>query len=101
MHIDNLKSLKTIKSILNVGIITIEENRNKCFFVVQDFKEIKDVICAIFQEYSLLTSKKLDFEDFQKAVLIKSKNKNSLSNEDKEKILSLKDGMKERNLLFL
>lgn len=98
MHIDNLKALNTIKSILNVGNVTTEENRNRCSFVVQDFIEIRDVICAIFLEYPLLTSKKLDFEDFHKAILIK--NKNSLSNEDKEKIFSLKNGMNSKREQF-
>jgi hypothetical protein len=48
MHIDNLDALNTIKSILNVGNVTIDKNRNCCSYVVQDFTEIRDVICPIF-----------------------------------------------------
>ncbi len=84
MHIDNLEALNTIKSILNVGNITVENNKNCCSFVVQDFTEIRDVICPIFLQCPLLTSKKLDFQDFHKAVLIK---KSHLSLTDKEKII--------------
>ena len=46
MHIDNLeatgpplagRALNIIKSKLNIGKITIEKDRNRCSFVVQDF----------------------------------------------------------------
>ena len=42
MHIDNLEalnSINSIKSILNVdvGLVTVEKNKNCCSFVVQDF----------------------------------------------------------------
>lgn len=98
MHIDNLEALNTINSILNVGLVTVEKNKNCCSFVVQDFTEIRDVICPIFLQYPLLTSKKLDFQDFHKAVLIKNKNHLSLS--DKEKIILLKNGMNSKRELF-
>lgn len=100
MHIDNLEALNTIKSILNVGSITIEKNKNCCSFVVQDFTEIRDVICPIFLQYPLLTSKKLDFQDFHKAVFIKNKTHLSLTRIDKEKIILLKNGMNSKRELF-
>ena len=56
MHIDNLEALNIIKSKLNIGKVTIEKDRNKCSFVVQDFIGIKDVICPIFIQFPLLTS---------------------------------------------
>jgi hypothetical protein len=91
MHIDNLEALKTIKSKLNIGNVTTDKDRNYCYFVVQDFSDIKNVICPIFEKFPLLTSKRLDFQDFHKAVLIK--NRNNLSNTDKERIIFLKNGM--------
>lgn len=94
MHIDNLEALNLIKSKLNVGNVTIEKSRNRCSFVVQDFTEIKNVICPIFIQFPLLTSKRLDFQDFFKAIEIK--NKKYLSSSDKEKIISLKNGMNSR-----
>jgi hypothetical protein len=98
MHIDNLEGLNIIKSKLNIGKIMIEKDRNRCSFVVQDFLEIRDVICPIFIQFPLLTSKNLDFQDFYKAVLIK--NKKNLSQADKDKIISLKNGMNSQREIF-
>jgi len=98
MHIDNLEALNIIKSKLKIGSVTIEENRNRCSFVVQDFIEIRDVVCPIFIKFPLLTSKRLDFEDFYKAVLIK--NKTNYSAIDKNKIISFKNGMNSKRELF-
>ena len=94
LHIDDLQVLNLIKSKLNIGNIIIEENRNSCAFVVQSFSELKDVLCPIFINFPLHTSKKLDFQDFYAALFIKANCKNgNLSDLDKTKILSIKDGM--------
>ena len=90
LHIDDLQVLNLIKSNLNIGRIIIEEKRNSCAFVVQDFSELKDVLCPIFKNFPLHTSKKLDFQDFYTAILIKAKSKNgNLSDLDKKKFLSM------------
>ena len=91
MHIDNLEALNTIKSILQIGNITVDKDKNYCSFVVQVLSHIKDIKCPIFVQFPLLTSKKLDFQNFYKAVLIK--NKNHLSDAAKNKIILLKNGM--------
>jgi hypothetical protein len=94
LHIDDLEVLNVIKSNLNIGKIIVEEKRNSCAFVVQSFSELKDVLCPIFTNFPLHTSKKLDFQDFYTAILIRAKSKNeNLSDSDKEKILSIKEGM--------
>lgn len=93
LHIDNLEALNTIKSILQIGSVTVDKDKNICSFVVQDFSHIRDILCPIFIQFPLLTSKKLDFQDFHKAVLIKNKNKSHLSDSDKSKIILLKNGM--------
>lgn len=94
LHIDDLEVLNVIKSNLNIGKIIVEEKRNSCAFVVQSFSELKDVLCPIFTNFPLHTSKKLDFQDFYTAILIRAKSKNeNLSDLDKEKILSIKEGM--------
>ena len=98
MHIDNLEALNLIKSILNVGSVVVEKNRNRCSFVVQDFAAIRDVICPIFTQFPLLTTKRFDFQDFKKAVQIK--NKNYLSDADKKRIISLKNGMNYKREVF-
>lgn len=98
MHIDNLEALNIIKSILKIGSVTIDKDRRYCSFVVQNFSDIRDVICPIFLQFPLLTSKRLDFQDFHKAVLIK--NKNHLSNTDKNRIIFLKNGMNSKREIF-
>ncbi len=60
MHIDSVGVLNLIKSKLGVGNVTIEKDRNRCSFVVQDFAGIRDVICPIFIKFPLITSKNLD-----------------------------------------
>ena len=58
-------------------------------------------MCPIFFQFPLHTTKKLDFEDFYSAILIKAKSNNgNLSNSDKEKILSIKYGMNLGRMVF-
>lgn len=101
LHIDDLEVLKVIKSKLKIGRIIVEEKRNSCAFVVQSFSELKDVLCPIFLNFPLHTSKNLDFQDFYKAILLKANSKNeNLSDSDKGKILSIKDGMNSGRTVF-
>jgi hypothetical protein len=51
LHIDDVETLSTIKSNINIGSVFLEKDRNRCSFVVQDFTEIKFVICEIFKEF--------------------------------------------------
>ena len=69
LHIDDVETLNTIKYNLNIGNIVLEKDRNRCSFVVQDFTEIKYVICAIFNKFPLLTSKRLERVPSHRAVL--------------------------------
>ena len=73
LHIDDVEVLNIIKSNLGIGNIVIENSRNRCSFVIERYEDIKDVICVIFKNFPLHTSKKLDFEDFYQAVLVKDK----------------------------
>lgn len=98
LHIDDIKVLKIIQSNLNIGRITEEQNRNRCSFIVEDISGI-NIICSIFNNYPLHTSKKLDFKDFYEALLIKTKNKN-LSDSNMEKILYLKNNMNSKREIF-
>lgn len=98
LHIDDLKVLEIIQSNLNIGRITKEKNRNRCSFIVEDVSGI-NTICSIFNNYPLHTSKKLDFKDFYKALLIRNKNK-ILSDTQIEIILSLKNNMNSKREIF-
>lgn len=98
LHIDDLKVLQIIQSNLNIGRITEEKNRNRCSFIVEDISGI-NTISSIFNHYPLHTSKKLDFQDFYEALLIRNKNKN-LSDTQIERILSLKNNMNSKREIF-
>lgn len=101
LHIDDIQVLNDIKSKLNIGRVVEEKDKNSCAFVVQNFSELKDVLSPIFLNFPLHTSKNLDFQDFYTAILIKAKSKNgNLSDSEKEKILSLKDGMNSGRTIF-
>jgi LAGLIDADG endonuclease len=98
LHIDDIKVLQIIQSNLDIGRITEEQNRNRCSFIVEDISGI-NTICSIFNNYSLHTSKKLDFKDFYEALLIKTKNQN-LSDINLERILYLKNNMNKKRVIF-
>lgn len=99
LHIEDVNTLYTIKSNLKIGRVSLESNRNRCSFTVDNYAEIKNVICPIFKNFALHTSKKLDFENFYQAVFIK-KYKENLSNLDKEKIIDLKNNMNSNRKIF-
>lgn len=98
LHIDDVEVLNTIKSNLKIGRVTLENKRNSCSFIVESYECIKNVICPIFNTFPLHTSKRLDFENFYKAVMIKDKK--ILSNTDMEKIIYLKNTMNTKRQIF-
>lgn len=98
LHIDDVEVLNTIKSNLNVGTVTLESSRDRCSYIIQNYEEIKNIICPIFNAFPLHTSKKLDFENFSQAVSIKDNKK--LSDTDMSKIVSLKNTMNTKREIF-
>ena len=100
LHLDDIEVLHTIKSKLNIGIVIVENSRNRCSFIVENYTDIKNVICPLFNRSCLHTSKRLDFEDFDKAVLIKDYIKKNLSDVEMERIISLKNGMNSKREIF-
>src|SRR5690606_13679047 len=91
LHIDDIDVLNTIRSKLKIGRVTAEDSRDRCAFTVEKYEDIKNVICPLFKAFPLHTSKKLDFEDFYKAV--QDHIKKDLSDSEREKILAIKNGM--------
>lgn len=61
LHIDDIGVIYIIKSKLNIGNVTVENSRNRCSFIVENYPDIKNVICPLFNTFYLHTSKKLDF----------------------------------------
>ena len=102
LHVDDIEALNIIKSKLNIGRVTCrqEVSRDRCSFIVEKYADIRNVICPIFNSYPLHTSKRLDFEDFNKAVLIKDSINKKLSETDMERIISLKNGMNSNREIF-
>jgi hypothetical protein len=100
LHIDDVETLNIIKSKLKVGIVRVEKSRNRCSFIVEKYEDIKNVICPIFNIFPLHTSKKLDFEDFKEAVLIKDFKKKFLSEYEINRIKSIKNGMNLNRKIF-
>ena len=100
LHIDDVEVLNTIKSKLNIGRVTVETGRNRCSFIVEKYAEIRNVICPLFKSYPLHTSKRLDFQDFNEAVLIKYLTNKNLSNAAMDRIISLKNGMNSNREIF-
>ena len=100
LHIDDIDVLNTIRSMLKIGRVTAENSRDRCAFTVEKYEDIKNVICPLFNTFPLHTSKKLDFVDFYKAVLIKDHIKKDLSDSEREKILAIKNGMNSKREIF-
>lgn len=95
LHIDDIEVLNLIKSKLKIGRVTVEILKHRCSFIVEKYDDIRNIICPFFKKYPLLrsTKKKLDFEDFNKAVLIKDYINKNLSEAELETIIFLKNGM--------
>lgn len=91
LHIDDIDTLHTIQSMLGIGIVT-EENKQYCSFVVQDYDQIKYILCPIFLHFPLQTNKRLDFDSFYEAILIKEEKGNNLT-DIKDKLLVIKNSM--------
>lgn len=65
LHIDDINTLKYIKSKLNMGN-EIAVYGNSCKFTILHCKDINKLI-SIFDKYNLNTTKYLDYLDFNKA----------------------------------
>ena len=98
LHLDDIEVLNTIKSKLKIGRVSIEKSRNRCSFIVENFADIKNVICPLFRAFPLHTSKKLDFEDFCR--VIKDHIKKNLSEAEMETIRSIKNAMNSKRDKF-
>lgn len=64
LHIDDLHALIHIRDTLGLGIVS--EFKNTCIFRVDNFEGIKK-ITKIFEEYTLNSTKRLNFISFKEA----------------------------------
>ena len=61
LHIDDSAVSHLIKEKLGIGVVSIKGNT--CTFAVHSFQLIVDVLLPIFDKYSLITHKQLDYRD--------------------------------------
>lgn len=72
-----------------IGDITIRKQDNSVYFTVKSVKDIINVIIPHFEKNPLLTEKQADFELF-KQIVVMMHNKQHLTPEGLNKIISLK-----------
>lgn len=97
LHADDMEALEYIQSKLNIGIVRIY--KDECKFIVTKREDICKLI-SIFDSYNLNTSKYLDYLDFKKAFNIYYDRDGFLTEELKNKVLELKDGMNTKRKNF-
>ena len=97
LHKDDVEALEYIQSKLNIGIVRTYEN--ECKFIVTKREDISKLI-SLFDSYNLNTSKYLDYLDFKKAFNIYNDREGFLTEELKNKVLELKDGMNTKRKNF-
>lgn len=94
LHIDDSAVLYYIRSKLGVGIVT---NRgNTCSFRIQSFNTIIETLLPIFDKFSLLTHKQLNYKDWRKSVILKKLAKEkglSIDSSTFNAILAIKNNM--------
>ena len=97
LHIDDVEALEYIQSKLNIGIV--RTYKDECKFIVTKREDISKLI-SLFDSYNLNTSKYLDHLDFKKAFNIYNDREGFLTEELKNKVLELKDGMNTKRKNF-
>ena len=94
LHIEDVVVFYTIREKLGIGIVSIKGNT--CSFRVHSFQVIIDSLLPIFDKYSLLTHKQLNYRDWKKAIMLKKltqENSRSLSVDTFNKIVEIKNSI--------
>lgn len=97
LHIDDKDVLIYIKNLLSIGYIN--ESEGECKFSITDKEGLKKLL-NIFDKYKLNTTKYLDYLDFKKAFFFYSSREGQLTEELKETIIELKNGMNSKRNTF-
>ena len=97
LHIDDVEALEYIQSKLNIGIV--RTYKDECRFIVTKREDISKLI-SLFDSYNLNTTKYLDYLDFKKAFNIYNDREGFLTEELKNKVLELKEGMNTKRKNF-
>lgn len=94
LHIDDRAVLSHIRNKLGIGIVTIQGKTTS--FRIQSFNIIIDTLLPIFDKFTLLTHKQLNYKDWRKAVILKQKAKEkgySIDTETFNAILAIKNSI--------
>lgn len=97
LHVDDVEALEYIQSKLNIGNVRVY--KDECKFIVTKRDDICKLI-TLFDTYNLNTSKYLDYLDFKKAFNLYKDREGFLTEELKNKILELKEGMNTKRKNF-
>lgn len=105
LHIDDLKLLDYIKKTLNIGNVYANNKRNSCSFVVGSEKELRELIKLFDGDLANEVThfngiKILDFMDFKEAFLLYFNRKGTISEDLKNKLLKLKEGINKGRVDF-
>lgn len=109
LHWDDRQTLVYIKNLLSglvnreVGVIVDSKNLHESYYIIAKFPDILEILIPIFSKYYLTTSKFLDFQDLKAAAFIRKTSymaKKKLNREDLNKILKIKSNMNSQRLVF-
>lgn len=70
LHLKDLEWLKSIKSFFNVGVLTVNTDKNDVKYTVNSVEDIVNVIIPHFDKYPLESKKYIDYMLFKSAVLL-------------------------------
>jgi LAGLIDADG endonuclease. len=91
-HSRDILLMNNISNFLNCGLIELSTSKKIVRFVVDKFSDNMNKIIPFFEKYPLLSTKRLDFQDFCKVSCI-LKEKSFLNEEDILKIKVIKSNM--------
>lgn len=98
VHLDDLPTLQYIQAVLGVGRINIDGS--SCVYVVDSWDSIVSVIIPLFKKYSLITIKRLDFDDWVIAAQLSMQaNTRKLTGIHFDTVLGLQSGMNSTRIL--
>ena len=98
LHIDDIDTLKYIRSKLNIGN-EIAVYGNSCKFTVIHKEDIYKLV-SIFDKYNLNTTKYLDYLDFKKAFQLYCENNIKDKRTLIDQLLTIKEGMNNNRINF-
>lgn len=92
LHLDDRSLLETICQTLEIGRVYPRLKSNSCSFIVGNEAGIRSLL-TIFDKHQLNGIKFIDYQDFKKAFLLYFERNGTLSDDLREEILKLQNGL--------